>query len=200
MEGDGVSRVGNERTGAGRTGREQTPRPASQDTLAERSADPERAPEPYPRPQTEREKARNRRKERAEEKKSEIRRGQPSVPEQQMIGVLAVLGERYGEDYQHEAKIKDGDWYISHVDFAWPQDRQIIEVYGGPHYKPELDRTGTRQADDARRIATLQSVGWEVLIVFDYEITRDTWTTVVEKVERFLNQEPVQDTGQEDET
>lgn len=119
-----------------------------------------------------------------------------------MIGVLAVLGERYGEDYYHEAKIKDGDWYISHVDFAWPAaaDRQIIEVYGGPHYKPELDRTGTRQEDDARRIATLRSVGWEVLIVYDYEITRDAWTTVVEKVERFLNREPVQDTGQEDET
>lgn len=189
----------NERTGAGRTRRAKTPRASSQDTPVERSADPERVPQPYLRPQTERDKARNRRQERAEEKKAEIRRGQPSVPEQQMIGVPAVLGERYGEDYYHEAKIKNGDWYISHADFAWPENRQIIEVYGGPHYKPELDCTGTRQEGDAWRIATLQSVGWEVLVVYDYEITRDTWTTVVEKVERFLNQEPMQVAGQEGE-
>ena len=42
--------------------------------------------------------------------------------------------------------------------------------------------------------------GWTVLIVYDYEMTRDTWTIVVEKVEHFLNQEPAPAAGQEDET
>lgn len=109
-----------------------------------------------------------------------------------MVGVLAVLGERYNEDYYHEAKIKDGDWYISHVDFAWPQSRLFLEVYGGPHYKPELDRTETRHEDDARRIATLKSIGWDVLVVYDFEISRDTWPVIVEKVGRFLNQGSLQ--------
>jgi very-short-patch-repair endonuclease len=98
-----------------------------------------------------------------------------------MIGLLAVLGERY----------------ISHVDFAWPQYHRILEFYGGPHYKPELDRRGTRHEDDARRIATLESVGWHVLIVFDFEISRDAWPTVIEKVERFLRQGSIRE--QEDE-
>jgi very-short-patch-repair endonuclease len=159
----------------------------------EGSLDHGRATEPYARPQTERDKAHNRRQERAEERKSDVRRGRPSIPEQQMIGLLAVLGERYNADYYHEAKIKDGDWYISHVDFAWPQNRRILEVYGGPHYKPELDRTGARHEEDARRIATLETVGWDVLIVFDFEISRDTWPTVIKKVERFLRQGSVRE-------
>jgi hypothetical protein len=188
---ESVSRGGDERSDAGRRGA----RSSRHDK--ETATRPERAP--YPRPMTEREKARNRRQERTEDKKADIRRGRPSVPEQQMLGVLAVLGERYGEDYQHEAKIKDGDWYITHADVAWPE-RLIIEVYGGPHYKPFFDRMGQRDEDQERRIATLQSVGWRVLIVYDYELTRDAWLATVEKVARFLNQQREQDVGQEEHT
>ncbi len=192
-----MSRGEDDRKGLGRKAGTRPPRPTPQEMLTERE---ERATEPYPRPQTERERAINRRQERTEEKKADLRRAHPSVPEQQMIGALAVLGERYGEDYYHDAKIKDGDWYITHADFVWRQDGLIVEVYGGPHYKPELDPMGTRQEKDERMIATLRSVGWTVLIVYDYEMTRDTWTTVVETVEHFLNQEPAPAAGQEDET
>jgi very-short-patch-repair endonuclease len=63
----------------------------------------------------------------------------------------------------------------------------VIEVYGGPHYKPALDRNGTRQEDDARRIAEIREAGWAVLIVRDTELTRQRWAALVERVRVFLD-------------
>ncbi|MGI8553082.1 MAG: DUF559 domain-containing protein [Dehalococcoidia bacterium] len=114
------------------------------------------------------------------------RLSRPTVPEQQLISVLATLGERYGTDYVREHKVKDGAWYVAHVDFAWPEERLVIEVYGGPHYKPALDRLGTREADDAARIAQIEEAGWSVLIVRDTELAQVRWVLALEQVRTFL--------------
>jgi len=147
---------------------------------------------------TARDREQNRRDERSEDLKADKRRGRPSVPEQQMLGVLATLGERYGEDYTREHKITAGDgWYVAHVDFAWPRDHLVIEVYGGPHYKPFFDPGGDRDSKEARRIQAIESVGWEVLIVRDYEMKEKTWLRAVEKVTQFLDAHRGQWPGQE---
>lgn len=78
-------------------------------------------------------------------------------------------------------------WYCGHVDYAWPEKRLVIEAYGGPHYKPALDRKGTRQEDDARRIAGIRAAGWAVMIVRDTELTRRRWAAMVERVRTFLD-------------
>jgi very-short-patch-repair endonuclease len=173
---------GGERTGAGRQHRERIPQPASPD---ERTGQEQERTRP-PRELTAREREKNRNRENAASLRAADRIGRPTVPEQQMISVLAALGERYGEDYQREHKIKDSDWYMTHVDFAFPADRLIIEVYGGVHREPLFDGTGTRVQDDARRVREIESVGWEVLVVHDYEMSRDNWLEAVEKVQRFL--------------
>jgi very-short-patch-repair endonuclease len=140
-----------------------------------------------PRQRTERERELNRRLERAEEVRAAWRLARPTAPEQQMMSVLATLGERYGEDYVREHKIKEGEWYVTHVDLAWPATRHVIEVYGGPHYKPALDRTGTRQEDDRQRIAEITAAGWAVLVVEDTALTQARWAATVEEVRRFLD-------------
>lgn len=190
-----MSRGGNERTGAGRGAghqtRQEAPRAAPHDKPTEELPRAERTP-------TEREKARNRSREKAETLRADKRRGRPSVPEQQMLGVLATLGERYGEDYTREHKIAAGDGrYVAHVDFAWPRDHLVIEVYGGPHYKPFFDPGGDRDSKEARRIQAIESVGWEVLIVRDYEMKEKTWLRAVEKVTQFLDAHRGQWPGQE---
>jgi very-short-patch-repair endonuclease len=140
-----------------------------------------------PRQRTERERQINRRLERAEEVRAAWRLARPTAPEQQMMSVLATLGERYGEDYVREHKIKEGEWYVTHVDFAWPGTGRVIEVYGGPHYKPALDRTGTRQEDDRQRVAEIAAAGWAVLVVEDTALTQARWAATVEEVRAFLD-------------
>jgi len=117
------------------------------------------------------------------------RRLHPTVPEQQMMSVLAELGEHYRIDYQREYEIRDAnDRLLTHVDFAWPRDHLAVEVYGPPHYEPFGDPKGDRAEKDVRRIQTVNSAGWEVLIVYDYEITRDVWIDMVDKVQAFLQE------------
>src|SRR5258707_329832 len=116
----------------------------------------EREPTPLrPLPErTEQERKENRRTGHAEDRQADARRWRPTIPEQQLLSVLAMLGERYGEDYAREVKIKEADgWFLTHVDVAWPSERLAIEVYGGPHHKPFFDPAGTRGREDADRIA-----------------------------------------------
>ena len=137
--------------------------------------------------QTERDREENRRTERAEDRKADGRRWRPTVPEQQLWSVLAALGERYGDDYEREYKIKGADGqYLTHVDYAWPSAGLVIEVYGGPHHKPFFDPEGTRGQDDADRIDLVKAAGWQVLIVRDSELVQKRWQGTLDKVERFL--------------
>ncbi len=140
------------------------------------------------RQRTDREREANRRLERAEEIRAARRLARPTAPEQQMMSVFATLGERYGDDYLREYKIMNGDWYVTHVDFCVPDRCLAVEVYGGPHYKPALDRTGTRQEDDRQRIREITAAGWTVLIVEDTALTQARWSETVEIVRAFLDQ------------
>jgi len=153
---------------------------------------PDRTPE-HERPgahRTREDRERNQRAEIREADKADIRRLSPYSTEQRMMGLLAELGERYRLDYEREYKIRDepNDWYVTHVDFAWPKDRLVIEVYGGVHRKEFFDPTGTRTEDERQRIDDVRACGWRVLIVHDTEMARERWRTAVAKVETFLNE------------
>lgn len=153
---------------------------------------PDRVPD-HERPgaqRTREERARNQRKEIREERKGDDRRRMPYASEQRMMGLLAELGERYRIDYQREYKIRDdaNDWYVTHVDVAWPADRLVIEVYGGVHREQFFDPKGTRDQEDADRIADVKACGWRVLIVHDTELARKRWPATVAKVEKFLDE------------
>jgi len=106
-----------------------------------------------------------------------------------MMGLLSELGERNRLDFQREYKIRDdaNDWYVTHVDFAWPEHRLVIEVYGGVHRDTFFDPTGTRDADDRERIADVQACDWRVLVIHDTELARKRWPATVDKVEDFLD-------------
>ncbi len=178
--GEVMSRWSDERDGEG--GRERAP--PSHTGQQER----EEPPDERERERTERERTANRRLESAEDLRAAQRLTRPTVPEQQMMSVLATLGERYHEDYFREHKVTEaGGWYVTHVDFAWLAKRLVVEVYGGPHYKPALDKTGTKQEDDARREATIVRAGWKVLVVRDTELTQAHWLSTVDKVRQFLD-------------
>lgn len=146
-------------------------------------------PAPTPaRERTEREWDENRRAEAAGDITAARLLAQPSAPEMRMWSVLAALQEQYQSDYVREFKVAaDDGWYCGHVDYAWPDKRLVIEVYGGPHYKPALDKKGTRQEDDARRIAEIGAAGWAVMIVRDTELTRHRWAAMVQRCRVFLD-------------
>jgi len=139
---------------------------------------------------TREERDRNQRKEVREERKGDDRRLAPYSSEQRMMGLLSELGERNRIDFQREYSIRDepNDWYVTHVDFAWPADRLVIEVYGGVHRERFFDPKGTRDQEDADRIADVKACGWRVLIVHDTELARTRWPATVVKVETFLDE------------
>ena len=128
-----MSRGADERAGQSRAGPAHVLRPAWPEVTGSAPSGPERptlsvsAPRhTIGRQRTEREREGNRRLERAEEVRAAWRIARPTAPEQQMMSVLATLGERYGEDYLREHKIKEGDWYVTHVDFAFPASLHAI--------------------------------------------------------------------------
>lgn len=110
------------------------------------------------------------------------RRVHPTVPEQQMLGILATLGARDGVDFQREYKIVPG----LYADIAFPADRLVIEVFGGVHTHDFFSRSGERAADDERKLQLLASLGWEVLVVKTAEMSQKRWAGAVERVGRFL--------------
>ena len=120
-------------------------------------------------------------------RQADWRRAHPTVPEQQMMGLLAGAGEHYRQDYQREHKITTPDGrFVTHVDFAWPEERLALEVYGGVHYGRYFDADGQRSADDARRVRAVESTGWEVLVVRDDELTQDRWSATLDRVTAWL--------------
>ncbi len=113
----------------------------------------------------------------------------PTVPEQQTMGLLAELGERYRADFQREHKITAPDGsYVTHVDFAWPADRLVLQMYGEVHYGAYFNRDGQRSADDARMVQRVESAGWEVLVVRDDELTRERWARTVDRIGAWLEE------------
>src|SRR5690348_5253557 len=98
MKGRAVSRGGDEQGGA------ELARPGAHRTREEREH--------------------QQRKEIREQRKADERRLAPYSSEQRMMGLLSELGERNRIDFQREYKIRDdqNDWYVTLVDFAWPDD------------------------------------------------------------------------------
>ncbi len=184
---DERERDGGSRADQGRDqGRGQEREPGAPDRAPDRTPDHER-PGAH---RTRQERERNQRLEVREADKADIRRLSPYSTEQRLMGLLAELGERYRLDYEREYKIRDepNDWYVTHVDVAWPTDRLVIEVYGGVHRKEFFDPTGARADDDRQRIDDVRACGWRVLIVHDTELSRKRWRAAVAKVENFLNE------------
>jgi len=90
----------------------------------------------------------------------------PSSHEQQVMDSLCTIGLEPERDYAREFEVEE---FLS-VDFAIPGLRKVIEVNGKVHYDPLFDdprRLGTRAANDADKIALVQRLGWEVLVL-DY--------------------------------
>jgi len=185
-----MRRWDDERDGESRREPDPAPRAEARDARAgedPRAADARDLPGAN---RTREERARNQRKEVNEERKGDDRRPVPYASEQRMMGLLAELGERYRIDYQREYKIRDerNDWFVTHVDCAWPKERLVIEVYGGVHRERFFDPEGTRAEDERQRIDDVRACGWRVLIVHDTEMSRKRWRTAVAKVETFLNE------------
>ena len=130
----------------------------------------------------EREEARRYRVERQTDLLAHWRLTHPTIAEQQMVAALAAAGERYGVDYEREFKIAPS----LHVDFAWPEDRVIVEVYGAIHSREFFSRGGARESDDARRIGRIEALGWEVLVIDYRALSQERWVTTVERVAAFL--------------
>jgi len=132
----------------------------------------------------EREEARRYREERQTDLLAHWRLTHPTIAEQQMVAALAAAGERYGVDYEREFKIAPS----LHVDFAWPEDRVIVEMYGGIHSREFFSRGGARESDDARRIGRIEALGWEVLVIDYRALSQERWAATVERVAAFLEE------------
>jgi hypothetical protein len=90
----------------------------------------------------------------------------PSAHERQVIDSLGAIGLEEWRDYEREFEAAP---FLS-VDFAIPLLRKAIEVNGKVHYDPAFDdprRLGTREANDAAKLARVRALGWEVLVL-DY--------------------------------
>ena len=66
-------------------------------------------------------------------------------------------------DYRREHKVAPS----THVDFAWPEQRKVLEVYGGVHRVLAFDQDGLRAAREAAREERIRAAGWELLTVTD---------------------------------
>jgi len=132
----------------------------------------------------EREEARRYREERQTDLLAHWRLTHPTIAEQQMVAALAAAGERYGVDYEREFKIAP----CLHVDFAFPEDRLIVEMYGGIHSREFFSRGGARESDDARRIGRIKALGWEVLVIDYRALSQERWAATVERVAAFLEE------------
>ena len=130
------------------------------------------------------EEARRYREERQTDLLAQWRLTHPTIAEQQMVAALAAAGERYGVDYEREFKIAPS----LHADFAFPEDRLIVEVYGGIHSREFFSRGGARESDDARRIGRIEALGWEVLVIDYRALSQEHWMTTVERVAAFLEE------------
>jgi len=77
----------------------------------------------------------------------------------------------------------------THVDFAWPARRQVIEVYGGVHFGPYFDPSGERAAYDRAREERIKGWGWDVLVVTHEDLRHENLDKTVDLVRQFLELE-----------
>jgi hypothetical protein len=114
-----------------------------------------------------------------------------SHDEQRMMKLLAELGQGdllAGEpvEYAREYKVASS----THVDFAWPSEGKILEVYGGIHRVTALDPDGQRATREAAREQRIRAAGWELLTITDCDLTARNWATTSDRVAAFLGVAP----------
>jgi very-short-patch-repair endonuclease len=130
----------------------------------------------------------------AHERAADARRAHPeraSHDEQRVMKMLAGLGQGdllAGEtvDYRREHKVAPS----THVDFAWPESRKALEVYGGIHRVLAFDPDGHRAEREAAREERIRSAGWDLLIVTDRDLTARNWAATSDQVAAFLGVAP----------
>ena len=91
-------------------------------------------------------------------------------------------------DYRREHKVAAG----TYVDFAWPESRKALEVYGGVHRVLAFDPDGQRAEREAAREERIRSAGWDLLIVTDRDLTARSWAATSDQVAAFLGVAPEQ--------
>jgi DNA polymerase-3 subunit epsilon len=142
---------------------------------------------------------------------AEYRRAHPTAPERAMMRVLDDLGQQEGRDYYREYKLvplpppqpapddpqavgRSGDrWYGTplYPDFAWPEQKLAVEVYGSAHDSDWLRSRGIVQREE-RRLATYAQEGWRVVTVTEHDLA-DRPEMVRERLRRVLDEaSPVQ--------
>jgi very-short-patch-repair endonuclease len=96
------------------------------------------------------------------------RRGSYAPPESELEARFVALVHRYrlGRP-ERQVDLGDSDRWIGRVDFAWREERLVVEVDGARHHNSFLDRRADEERDTA-----LTAAGWTVL--------RFTWSEVVE--------------------
>ncbi|HEU5422239.1 MAG TPA: exonuclease domain-containing protein [Nitrolancea sp.] len=139
---------------------------------------------------------------------AEYRRAHPTMPERAMLRVLADLGQEEGWDYYREYKLvpqpppqpapddpRAGDgsgdrWYGTplYPDFAWPEQKLAVEVYGSAHDSDWLRRRGIVQREE-RRLATYAQEGWRVVTVTERDLA-DRPEALRERLRRVLDEPP----------
>jgi len=110
------------------------------------------------------------------------RRATPSGDERRLLLMLRHLD---APEARREYKVAAR----THVDFAWPARRQVIEVYGGVHFGPYFDPSGERAAYDRAREERIKGLGWEVLVVTHEDLRRENLDKTVDLVRQFLEVE-----------
>jgi len=113
---------------------------------------------------------------------ADTRRATPSGDERRMLLMLRHLDV---PEARREYKVAPR----THVDFAWPARRQVIEVYGGVHFGPYFDPSGERAAYDRAREERIKGLGWEVLVVTHEDLRRENLDKTVDLVRQFLELE-----------
>ena len=130
----------------------------------------------------------------AHDKAAAARRAHPeraSHDEQRVMKMLAGLGQGdllAGEpvDYVREHGVAPS----THVDFAWPDQRKALEVYGGVHRVLAFDPDGRRAEREAAREERIRSAGWDLLTVTDRDLTARNWAATSDRVAAFLGATP----------
>lgn len=111
-----------------------------------------------------------------------------SQDEQRLMQMLAQLGQGdllAGDAvaYRREYKVAPS----THVDFAWPEQRKALEVYGGVHHVLALDPDGTRAEREAAREARIREAGWQLLTVTDRDLTARNWPATSDRLAAYLD-------------
>jgi very-short-patch-repair endonuclease len=112
-------------------------------------------------------------KEFASEKARAWRLEHPSKPEQEVMRILRLLG---APEPEREFRVPHLEFQPCWVDFAWPETKRVIEVYGRFHRDHE-----ERMERDARKCVALAKAGWNVLILQDRELN-----AAADQIARFL--------------